>query len=85
MGMLSIAIQAVIRRRPTRTFRNVSMTADQLAAFLHHVALPTFKLGVRARLVAECQRDPALGLVAMVELQHTMRARARLARAGWWN
>jgi hypothetical protein len=83
--MLSIAIQAVTRRRPAQTFRNATMTADQLAAFLHHVALPPFKHGVRARLVAECQRDPALGLVARVEAQHTMRTRAQLARTGWWN
>ena len=85
MGMLSIAIQAVIRRRPAQTFRNVSMTADQLAAFLQHVALPPFKLGVRARLVAECRRDRALGLVATIEAQHMMHTRAQLAKAGWWN
>ena len=85
MGMLSIAMQAVSRRRPAQTFRNVGMTADELAGFLHHVALPPFKLGVRARLIAECQRDPGLRRAATTEAQHTMHARADLARAGWWN
>jgi hypothetical protein len=40
---------------------------------------------VRARLIAECQRDPGLRHAATTEAHHTAHTRAQLARAGWWN
>jgi len=61
------------------------MTFSELEDFLRCVALPPFKLGVRARLIDECRRDPGLRPAATAEADLLMRVQAETARDGWWN
>ena len=65
--------------------RMPAMTFRELEGFLCHVALPPFKLGVRARLIEDCRHEPALRAPAAKEAEQTRRVRAELARLGWWN
>jgi hypothetical protein len=62
-----------------------AMTFRELESFLRCVALPPFKLGVRTRLIEECEHDLALRPAAAKEAEYAVHVRAELARAGWWN
>ena len=62
-----------------------TMTFSELERFLRYVALPPFKLGVRSRLIEECQQDPGLSLAAGVEADVLVHVQSAAARDGWWN
>ena len=78
------ALAPAVDERPAAR-RDARMEAEQLARFLRDVALPPFALGVRARLIDECRRDPMLRPAAVKEAQQLAHLRGRLARLGWWN
>jgi hypothetical protein len=61
------------------------MNFGEMESFLRCVALPPFKLGVRARLIEECQMDSGLRAAASKEAEDLVSVRGALAREGWWN